>query len=289
MNFQNHQKKLSDDNTEKSIPNLDAHINNDETMSIKKSTYGNMIKGLIAAIVVAAFVGGFSISELSNNDSITKEDFQELIDTIKESNPAPQPSATRQAAPTAPPVLKTVSIDDDPVKGNPSAPVTIIEFSDFQCPFCSRFYEQTLPLIEENYVETGKVNLVYRDFPLDFHRNAMPAHIASECADEQDAFWEYHDILFDKQSEWQSLGLDIVADQFLAYAEELGLEESSFTKCLNSNEIVQEIQADLLSGRQYGTTGTPTFFIGNEKHGFTKISGAQPYQNFVAVIESKLS
>ena len=262
--------------------------NDDDTIKIKKSTYGKMMKGLIAAIVVAAFIGGYSISEVSNSDSITKEDFQELVDVL-ESNPPTQPTDAKQPAPQAPSVLKTVSLDNDPLKGNPDAPVTIVEFSDFQCPFCSRFFEQTLPLIEKNYVETGKVNLVYRDFPLDFHQNAQPAHIASECADEQDAFWEYHDILFEKQTEWQSLGFDLVNDRFLAYAEELGLNESTFTSCLQSNEIAQEIQSDLLEGRQYGTTGTPTFFVGNEKHGYTKISGAQPYQNFVNVIESKLS
>jgi protein-disulfide isomerase len=264
-------------------------IHDNDTIKIKKSTYGKMMKGLIAAIIIAAFVGGYSISEISDSNSITKEDFQELVDVLKESNQPAQPTAARQPTPQASSVLKTVSLDDDPLKGNPNAPVTIIEFSDFQCPFCSRFFEQTLPLIEQNYVETGKVNLVYRDFPLDFHQNAQSAHIASECADEQGAFWEYHDILFDKQTEWQSLGFDLINPRFLTYAEELGLDESTFTKCLQSNDIVQEIQSDLLDGRQYGTTGTPTFFVGNEKHGYTKISGAQPYQNFVNVIESKLS
>ncbi|HSG73912.1 MAG TPA: DsbA family protein [Nitrosopumilaceae archaeon] len=248
-----------------------------------------MIKGLVAAIIVAAFVGGYTISEISDDESITKEDFQELVDVIKESNQPVQPTTVREPAPQAPSVLKTVSSDNNPLKGNPNAPVTIIEFSDFQCPFCARFFEQTLPLIEKNYVETGIVNLVYRDFPLDFHKNALPAHIASECADEQNAFWEYHDVLFDKQSEWQSLGFESITERFLAYAEELGLDQLTFTTCLQSNEIVQEIQSDLLSGRQYGATGTPTFFIGNEKFGYTKISGAQPYQNFASVIESKLS
>lgn len=275
--------------SEENNPKSDFSSIDGDTIKIKKSTYGNLIKGLIVAIVVAAFVGGYSISELSDNESITKEDFQELVDAIKESNQPVQPTNMREPIPQATSILKTVSLDDDPLKGNPNAPVTIIEFSDFQCPFCSRFFEQTLPLIEKNYVEIGKVNLVYRDFPLDIHKNALPAHIASECADEQQAFWDYHDILFEKQFEWQSLELESVTDQFLAYAEDLGLDKSTFTTCLQSNMVIQEIQSDLLSGRQYGVTGTPTFFVGNEKYGYTKISGAQPFQNFVNVIESKLS
>ena len=265
-------------------PNSD--IPSSDSIKIKKSTYGNMIKGLVAAIAIAAFVGGYSISEINNSDSISKDDLQELVDALEASNQN-QPTS-RESTPPQPSILRTVSLDDDPMKGNPNAPVTIVEFSDFQCPFCSRFFEQTLPLIEQNYINTGKVNLVYRDYPLSFHQNAKPAHIASECADEQDAFWGYHDILFEKQIEWQSIGFDIVNKQFLAYAQELGLDESTFSSCFESNEIEQEIQSDFQDGAKYGVTGTPTFFVGNEKYGYTKITGAQPYQNFVNVIESKL-
>jgi protein-disulfide isomerase len=186
------------------------------------------------------------------------------------------------------PAVLSVSVDDDPVKGNSNAPVTIIEFSDFQCPFCSRFAQQTLPLIEENYIQTGKVKLVYRDLPLSFHQNAKAAHIASECANEQGAFWKYHDELFAKQNEWQSLGADAASEKFLAYAQELGISKDEFSSCTVSSALEQEVLADFMDGTKYGATGTPTFFIGNEKHGFTKIVGAQPYEAFTSVIDSKL-
>ncbi len=89
--------------------------------------------------------------------------------------------------------------DNDPVKGSEDAPITIVEFSDFECPFCGRFFSQTLPLIEDNYIDTGKVKFVYRDFPLSFHPQAQPAAEAAECANEQGKFWDYHDKIFNNQ------------------------------------------------------------------------------------------
>ena len=260
---------------------VDIKAPSEEKMQVKNSSR-KMITALIVVIAIAAFASGFALAGF-NNDYVTKEELGEILNAMRDS--PLNPSAARQPSPT---ILRTVSLDDDPVKGNPNAPVTIVEFSDFQCPFCSRFFQQTLPLIEKNYVDTGKVKLVYRDFPLGFHQNAKPAHIASECANKQDAFWEYHDILFEKQSQWQSLELDIVNEQFKVYAQELGLEESSFSTCLSSAEIEQEVMLDAQDAVRYGSTGTPAFFIGNEKLGYTKITGAQPYQSFANVIESKL-
>ena len=273
------------ENSESDIPEIKSDIEDKpsivEPIQPKKSS-GKLIAALIVVIAIAAFASGFAIAGF-NNDYVTKEELGEILNEMR--NSPPNPSVARQQAPT---VLRTVSLDDDPVKGNPNAPVTIVEFSDFQCPFCSRFFQQTLPLIEKNYVDTGKVKLVYRDFPLGFHENAKPAHIASECANKQDAFWEYHDILFEKQRQWQSLSLDVVNEQFKAYAQELGLEESEFSTCLSSPEIEQEVMLDAQDAVRYGSTGTPAFFIGNEKLGYTKVTGAQPYQSFVNVIESKL-
>jgi protein-disulfide isomerase len=93
-----------------------------------------------------------------------------------------------------------VSTDDDPSLGDPNAPVTIIEFSDFQCPYCRRFWEQTLPQLKSEYIDTGKVRLVYRDYPLStIHPGALPAAMAAGCANEQGKFWEYHDQIFEEQ------------------------------------------------------------------------------------------
>ena len=273
---------------EKSSENfVDNSKKTDAEITIKKSTYHNLLKGMVAAIVIAAFIGGYSIGTFDNSDSaVTTEELKEIISEIKTA-PAPQP-AQQPTQPSGPQIFR-VSLDDDPVLGNPNAPVTVVEFSDFQCPFCSRFFEQTLPLLEENYINTGKVKLVYKDLPLDnLHPNARPVHIAAECADEQGKFWEYHDVLFEKQSEWNRLSSADLSSQLNQYATSMGLNSASFDSCLSSQDIADEVNADFLQAASYGATGTPTFFIGTEKDGFIKLVGAQPYAAFQGAIDNLL-
>ncbi len=258
-----------------------------------------LVRGLVGAIVVAAFLGGYSLG--NSGDSVSNDDLAALISEMQDNvvvpaqAPQPQPQAQGQGQGQGPepgpgqapaePVF--VSLDDDPIKGDPDAPVTIVEFSDFQCPFCSRFYQQTLPQLERNYIDTGMVNLVYRDMPLGIHSNAVPAHVAAECADEQDAFWQYHDVLFDRQSQWGRLGEAALDEQLKAYAEELELD-SRFGECLVSPEVEAEVRHDHSQAGGYGVTGTPTFFVGNEDTGYTRLTGAQPYEAFQSIIDSKL-
>jgi len=256
-------------------------------ITIKKSTYNNMLMAIIATAAIATFFGGYSIGTFYDSDSgLTDEQLKEILSEIKTA-PVPQPAqAPRQ--PAAPQTFQ-VSLDDDPFKGNPDAPVTIVEFSDFQCPFCSRFFDQTLPALEENYIDTGKVKLVYKDFPLDnLHPNARPAHIAAECADEQGKFWEYHDILFENQAGWNRLSSTDLSSQLNEYAATLGLNSASFDSCLSSEDIADEVNQDYLEAESYGATGTPTFFIGTEKDGFIKLVGALPYTAFQGAIDNQL-
>jgi len=261
-------------------------IKADEKITVSKSTYNNMLKGLIAAVAIAAFVGGFSVGTFDNSDSgISGE---ELKDILAEMRPAAPQPAIQPAQPSAAQIIQ-VSLDDDPFKGNADAPVTIVEFSDFQCPFCLRFYQQTLPSIMENYVDTGKVKFVYRDFPLDsLHPNARPAHIAAECADEQGEFWRYHDVLFEKQAEWQRLPSSDLQSSLIQFADDLGLQTVSFESCLESQEMADEVNKDVLEATRYGISGTPTFFIGNEEDGFVKLIGAQPFSAFQVQIDDLL-
>jgi len=259
-----------------------------ENITIKKSTYSGLIIGVIVAIGVAAFLGGLFVSNSDPGDYITKSDMEEIVSNLESKLDNIQAPITTQQQARSPSII-SVSLDDDPAKGNPDASVVIIEFSDFQCPFCSRFYHQTLPLIQENYIDTGKVKFVYRDLPLDsLHPNARPAHIASECADEQGMFWGYHDILFENQAQWNRLGPDDLTSALIQYASSLGLDSASFESCLGSQTIADEVNADYLQGVSYGATGTPAFFIGNEDDGFIKLVGAQPYAVFQQVIESQL-
>lgn len=265
-----------------------SNNNAENKITIKKSSYNNMLKGMIIAIAIATFLGGYAVGTLGNSsDSLSADEIKDIISAMEAKGPTPQPTQA-PTQPSAPSMIK-VSIDGNPVKGNPNAPVTIIEFSDFQCPFCSRFYTQTLPSLQENYIDTGKVKLVYRDLPLDnLHPNARPAHIAAECADEQGKFWEYHDVLFDNQAQWNRLSSADLSSQLNQYATTLGLNSASFDSCLSSKEIADEVQSDYLAASQYGATGTPTFFIGNEKDGYVRLVGAQPYASFQAAIDAQL-
>jgi len=247
-----------------------------ELISIKKSTYNKLIVGLIVAITVAAFLAGFGLGSDTDKDSNDETDRT----SIKQPQAQSQPSSG----------IISVSLDDDPVKGDPDAPITIVEFSDFQCPFCARFFTETLPLIEKNYIETGKVKLVYRDFPLpDIHQNAIPAAIAAECADDQGMFWEYHDKIFENQIQWEDLDKQNVVRTFEQFAKELGLDTESFNTCLESAKYLEEVQNDLNDGVSYGVAGTPGFFIGNEKIGYGMVSGAQPYATFQQVFDQLLA
>ncbi len=171
----------------------------------------------------------------------------------------------------------SVSIDDDPVLGNKDAPITIVEFSDFECPFCGKHFLTSHPQIVENYVNTGKVKIVYRDFPLDFHKNAQKAAEAAECADEQGKFWEMHDKLFLNQD---SLSME----NFKQWAKDIELDAAQFNACIDSEKYVEEIQNDVKDGTKYGISGTPTFFINNQI-----LKGAQPYEVFEKTIETALA
>ncbi len=266
---------------------IDINSNGDK-ITIKKSTYNNLLKGMVAAIAIATFFGGYAIGNMDTNSSVTTEELEKIISDMEIKTTQPSQVPTQQPTQRGAQIY-TISIDDDPVKGDPNAPLTIIEFSDFQCPFCARFYSQTLPLLEENYIDTGKVKLVFKDLPLDrLHPNARATHIAAECANEQGKFWEYHDVLFEKQSQWQSLSTSNLDTTLTNFAAGLGIQITDFQVCMESQEIADEVNDDTLEAASHGTTGTPTFFIGNEKDGFTKLVGAQPFTAFKTMIDSKI-
>jgi protein-disulfide isomerase len=177
-----------------------------------------------------------------------------------------------------------VSADDDAVLGNPDAPVTIIEFSDFQCPFCRKFYKETLPQIKKDYILTGKAKLVYRDFPLvQIHPGATPAAEGAECAKEQGKFWEMHDVIFDEQEKQGSGTIQFTADDVKKWAAKLGLNTSKFNQCLDSEKYKQEVEKDIADGSAAGVTGTPAIFVNGRL-----IVGAQPFAAFKVIIDEEL-
>ena len=166
--------------------------------------------------------------------------------------------------PTQPtPAVVAVSTDDDPVLGNPDAPVTIVEFSDYECPFCKRHYQNTFPQIKEEYIDTGKVKLVFRDLPLSFHDPlATTQAMTASCARDQggdEVYYEYHDAIFETT---QSNGNGMTEDQLFAIADDLGLNRGQIESCVESEKYKEEILADIEGARSSGATATPTFFIG---------------------------
>ena len=249
---------------------------------IKKSTFNSLIIAIIIVTGIAAFFAGTFVSNL-NSEQVSQTELENAIaelelKILEKQLPANQPNIPLE-----------ISADNDPIIGNPDAPITIIEFSDFQCPFCARFHIQTLPTIMEEYIEKGDVKLVFRDFPLQsIHPNAVPASVAAECANEQGKFKEMYHMLFKKQKEWSNLETSYAIVSFNQYASEMQLDEEKFNLCLKNGKYIEEIQKDLNEGRTYGVTGTPGFFIGNEKIGFVELKGAQPFESFKKIINSQL-
>jgi protein-disulfide isomerase len=177
---------------------------------------------------------------------------------------------------TPPPVVRVeVPTNGAPAKGPAKAPVTIVEFSDFHCPFCKRVLP-TLDAITQRYGD--RVRLVFRDYPLEqLHPGASKAHVAARCANDQGKFWAFHDLLFDKAP--RSSDNDVKA-----YAQQLGMDVSAFERCLGSGKYEPAIQRDVQEGARLGVTGTPAFFINGRL-----LSGAQPLEAFTQVIDDELA
>ena len=245
-----------------------------------KSLFKGITIGLIIATGIAIFFAGMYFTNL---DNISQEELEEAIAEVE------LKMLEKQLRSEQPNIPLKISVDNDPIIGNPNAPVTIIEFSDFQCPFCARFHIQTLPAIIEEYINEDKVKLVFRDFPIQsIHPNALPASVAAECANEQGKFKEMHDILFERQNEWNNQETGAAIELFNQYAREMELKEEQFESCLTSAKYVEEIQKDLDDGRAYGISGTPGFFIGNDEIGFVELKGAQPFESFKKIIDIQL-
>lgn len=219
------------------------------------------------------------------------------------------------AQPATPLGPTTVSIDDDPVLGDKNAPITIVEFSDYECPFCKRHYDQTYIQLKKDYIDTGKVKLVFRDLPLSFHDPlATTEAIAANCAREQGgdtAYFNYHDELFKRTT---SNGNGLTKDNLYTIATDLGLNSDNLKSCVEAEKYKDEVKSDLSYASSVGANGTPTFFIGKEESGelttgtidptsqassFKTFSddnkllgaalvGAQPYSEFKAILDELL-
>lgn len=215
----------------------------------------------LSILFAALVIGGSIIYSASVKTGGSERNFLAEVGN-NGSNPAPN---------------NNISPDDDVILGDPNAPVTLIEFGDYQCPFCKRMFDETEKQLREEYVKTGKLKMVYRDFPLDsLHPHARRAAEAAECARDQNKYWAYHDSLFNKQSQIPTM-------DFAALAGELGLNATQFNQCLENGKYADEVENDYQDGLSYGVTGTPSNFINGRP-----LPGALPYATFKAAIEEAL-
>ena len=225
--------------------------------------------------IIALALSLYAVVQVSTTGGDADEGFKEKVYNIIDEYVAEK---SGNAGPKAVSVEETV--DDDAVKGDPNAPVTIVEFSDFECPYCGKYIKESYPQIIANYVETGKVKYMFRDFPLvQLHPHAAGAANAAECIRDQggdDMFFDYHDVLFQNQK-----ALDV--DSLKQYAADFDIDQAEFASCVDNNKFADEINKDFSDGQALGVGGTPGFFINGKP-----LIGAQPYAAFEAAIEEAL-
>jgi protein-disulfide isomerase len=209
---------------------------------------------------------------------------------VEEQAAAAQPSETETAAKPNIVELLDLSVADAPFLGKEDAPVAVVEFGDYECPYCRRHFNKTLPLLLEDYVDDGKVRYIVREFPIEvLHENAFKASEAALCARDQGKYWEMHDELFRNQN-------DLKRADLTTHAETIGLDTAAFDDCLDGEKYVEQIKLDQRQGAEVGVRGTPYFFLGfTDPSDPTKIKvtrilkGAYPYEAFQETIELLLS
>lgn len=194
--------------------------------------------------------------------------------------------AQAKARPPAPLPAEPVSLDGAILRGDPKAKVAVIEYSEFQCPYCGKFAQETMPALAARYVDSGKVLWAFRHFPLEqIHPNALRAGMAGECAARQGKFWQIHDVLFRNQAKLDEANLD-------GYVKALGLKTEDFEACMKG-PAESEVRADMRAAQALGVTGTPTFLLGRvELDGRVKVlnrfSGALPLERFAQALDPLL-
>ena len=230
----------------------------------------------IAATLIAAYVGdggagGATIRFSQPAAASTTRDFR--LTPVDDWEQVPADGGSASPAPGSQPAAEGSALGDHPRRGPAQAPVTIVEFSDFQCPYC-RQAETTLREVRRRYGD--QVRLVYMDFPLKSHAGAMDAALAARCAGEQGHFWEYHDALLGDQSQLSIIPLTNLAGQ-------LGLDTASFSSCMSERRYEDAVRADMAAGANAGASGTPSFLVNGRL-----VRGAPSYAELSAMIEQAL-
>jgi protein-disulfide isomerase len=241
-------------------------------LNLKHAIAGVFLLGIMTGFTASSLVGGLT----SQTDS---GDIQQ-IDTGNNDHQMDdaQPSGSETVD------VSSISAQGEPVLGESDAPVTVYMYEDFECPFCQRFEQQAVTQIVSNYVESGQVKLVWKDFPLtQIHPWSEDGAVAMECVYREagnDVFWNVKDQVFENQ---QTLSTSNVNDMIINWASQQGASESDIRICIEDGDARQEVRSDLTEGQNIGASGTPTAFVNDQK-----IVGAQPFSQFESAIESQL-
>ena len=228
------------------------------------------------------------IEALAAGQAAMQKQLDEIRALLKERPTVAAAAPAPSGPPPGPAPGVLVAAGSAPSKGPANARVTIVEFSDYQCPFCARFHTGTSPQIQKEYIETGKVRHVFRNMPLEaIHPQAFKAAEAALCANDQGKYWEMHDVLFANQRALQT-------EQLVGHAKTIGLDAAGFQTCLDSGKHAERIRADLAEAEKLGLNGTPAFLIGvSGPDGKVKnvrfVSGARPFADFKSAIDAALA
>ncbi len=216
-------------------------------------------KGVIIGVIVVAIIAGIAASYSSSQSETVNLDMGRTHGTIS-------------------------TAMGSPILGNPSAPITIVEFGDYQCERCYAWFHETKPVIVRDYIDTGKANLVFVDLAF-LGRDSIPASMATYCAEDQGMYWEYHDLLYNSQESVDSGWAN--SERLKAFAFSLDLDMELFESCLDSGKYSKRVQYNIQQARENGVRGTPGFFIVGPD-GQQKIGGAQPFSVFKKIMDSMI-
>jgi protein-disulfide isomerase len=236
--------------------------------------------GLLGLTIALSFEAGAQSLSKEQGDAILQElkQIRLLLQQMQRQNIA----ANDKRA--GPPANVKVSLGDHYTLGQQTAAATLVEFVDYQCPFCRKFHAETFEQLKKNYIDTGKLRYVSRDLPLPFHHNALKAAQAARCGGEQGKFWELRSALI-------SNGDKLSPEAIMDHAKGLSLDMERFKQCIDSKKYLDEIQKDITEANAAGISGTPTFVLGKISDGNIEgvvIAGAQPYSAFEARIAELL-
>lgn len=260
-----------------------AKASSDDVVTIDVQPFLTPISILLGAIIISVSLlvglnGVDGVSSGSSNTNTSTGTTTDNTDTADNGEEFPEVST---------------SIDDDPYIGNKdTAKIAIVEYSDYECPFCKRHFEQVYPQLKKEYIDTGKAILVFRDYPLPFHDpNATDQAMAAECVQELNGngkYFEFHDLVFKTTTSNKGLA----KDRLYGMAESIGVDKGKFTECLDSGRYAEEVKKDVADGQEAGIGGTPGFVVGTLKSDGTvdgkRIDGAYPLTSFQSIINEYL-